>query len=209
MQVLNPIVLDGASVNRLGKRPVEAPAASSRPPLVTPKVAAMVRYIIHMREQQAATVVASSGGNDVAMADAVQLPSTPSHRGDGCASPTKRARSNDIEVVNAPGSNHKSADGPDSHEDVEEAAAGADDNGWSCIVFVARKVTALVIKALLKRLQQVQQAKLVPGLFVGGGGSSSASSLGMNYKEQARQMQRFHDGAFNVMLATGKTPFRI
>lgn len=66
---------------------------------------------------------------------------------------------------------------------------------------VPLQVTALVLNALLQRLQCARAAGLQPGLFVGSGGG--ASSLGMNHKEQAKQMQRFHDGLFSVMLATG------
>jgi len=109
------------------------------------------------------------------------------------------------------------ADGPDGEARLAEAVAAAEarplplrraaggGEGWSCVVFVSRRATAIVLHDLLTRLEGKRGA-LRSGPFIGGGdagGGGGGGATRMTHAQQTDQLMRFRDGLYNVMLATG------
>ncbi|GAX76911.1 hypothetical protein CEUSTIGMA_g4357.t1 [Chlamydomonas eustigma] len=102
---------------------------------------------------------------------------------------------------------------PKEASDVRMETEGTNDKplhdmkeGWGCMTFVKRKVTALVLDALMHQLVGagvVTAGAIRSRPFIGETGISSTSlSLAMNLKEQRQLMEEFQSGSLNLLIAT-------
>ncbi|KAK9817465.1 hypothetical protein WJX74_006245 [Apatococcus lobatus] len=70
--------------------------------------------------------------------------------------------------------------------------------GWCCIIFVQRKMTAIALHAVLRMTPALGFLKSAP--FMGFGGSTTATSL--NAKAQGNILKQYRAGALNCLVST-------